>query len=155
MGVPRHIELWLHGFELDPTTLVAPHPNLHIHPFAKGTEMRNGRLRETNWLIVERHFGYMTPWDEALNGLVAALGGEAALAALLERVGAKRQYVGFDLPVGASPNQEGNGLSCESLELLCRLKLELQFGFWPFDPDEPTHVDPGMGERERREIAEP
>ena len=150
MSVPRHIELWLHGFDHDPASVVAPHPELRIHPFAKGTALRNGRLRETNWLIVERSFGYPTSWDEALDGLVAALGGEAALAGMLQRVGAKRQHVGFDLPIDGSPNQEGAGLSLRSLQLLGRLNLELQFGFWPFDPGDPTHVDP----EERREISD-
>lgn len=142
MSVPRHVELWLSDFETDPTVVVAPHPELRIHPYARGTVMRSGRLRQTNWLIVERSFGYLTSWDLALEGLVAAIGGETELARLLERVGAKRQYVGFDLPIDGSPNQEGNGLSLASLDLLCRLKLELQFGFWPFDESDPTHRDP-------------
>lgn len=146
MGVPRHIELWLHGLELDPTTLVPPRPDLRIMPFRKGSELRTGRSRDTNCLIVEHHFGFLTSWEDALDSLVASLGGEMELARLLERVGAKRQHVGFDLPIRSSPYQEGNALSLRSLELLCRLRLDLQFGFWEFDENDPTHRDPTDGE---------
>lgn len=75
-------------------------------------------------------------------GLVEGLGGEAELTLLLGRVGAREQHVGFDLPIQLSPLQEGNMLSRRSLELLCRLKLDLHFGFWEFDESEPTHRDP-------------
>jgi hypothetical protein len=145
VSVPRHVELHLHGFDADPATLVAPHPELRLHAFRKGESMRGGRVRPTNWLIVERNFGYQTGWDEALASLVGCLGGEADLARLLQRSGAERRHVGFDLPIQSSPLQEGNMLSLRSLELLCRLGLDLQFGFWEFDPGDPTHRDPEDG----------
>ena len=100
-----------------------------------------GRIAPKSSIKVYHGFQGGLPWDEALEGLVASLGGALALKQLLTQVDAEDQHVHFQIPVMSSLLQENNYLDRGAIGLLQDLRLWIGFDFSEFDPSVPTHLD--------------
>ncbi|WP_229736925.1 hypothetical protein [Blastomonas aquatica] len=80
-------------------------------------------------------------WADAIQILIASLGGEEAVASLIESLNPDRRVIAISVPFG-SPYQENNGLTAETVQMLARLSLELDVCPLDFDPRNPSHLAP-------------
>ena len=139
----RHVHLSLSDFELDPAELAAPLAALDVFVRRKGEPSKvTGRPARKSSITICYGFQGGGPWNEALEGLIASIGGLVEVRRLLVQVVAKDQHIHFQIPVRSSLLQENNSLDHEMLELLHDLKLWVGFDFSDFDPSDPTHLDP-------------
>ena len=141
----RHVRLSLSDFEMDPTELAATLAARDVFVRRKGEPSKvTGRPAQRSSVTICYGFQGGRSWNEALEGLIASIGGLVEVRQLLVRVAAKDQHIHFQIPVRSSPLQENNFLDHDMIELLRNLKLWVGFDFSDFDQGDPTHLDSGI-----------
>ncbi|WP_189041690.1 hypothetical protein [Aliidongia dinghuensis] len=133
----RFVELWLSDFVEDPRGIAAASPMRPFLVTCKGEPAgKRGRPAHRNVVIFRRAFRYEDTWTEAIEELVAALGGWAEIEQLLDRVDDAKRLIQLTLPIGNSPHQENNFIEAATLERLARLKIDLGMEFGPYQVEE-------------------
>ena len=125
----RRVELKLFGFRADGELMLPAGGSMVRH--------RDGSM---GW-VRPSSLGVNETWADAIQNLIASLGGEEAVASLIDSLNPERQIIAISVPFG-SPYQENNGLTAETVQMLARLSLELDVCPLDFDPHNPSHLAP-------------
>jgi len=131
MAIRRSIKLSVRGFEISATeaarrftlqaTLIGQRGE-HIKPHVSGTWRKSV-------VAFERQMEADQRWSEAIEELIADLGGEAHLAQLFKAI--EPEFITFDLtiPARTSEEQEDGSVDPKTLSKIARLGGGLGFSF--------------------------
>lgn len=87
--------------------------------------------------------GVNETWANAIQNLIASLGGEEAVSSLIDTLTPDRKIIAISVPFG-SPYQENNGLTADTIQILARLNLDFDVYPLDFDPRNPSHLAPDL-----------
>lgn len=79
-------------------------------------------------------------WSDAVRDLIDQLGGETRVIALMDGLAPSRRTIAIRFPCN-SPYQENNGWDRDGVDLMARLRVELDIDFVDFDPANASHFD--------------
>ncbi len=129
----RRVELKLFGIQAD-TDLS------QVSDVTHRIEHRDGTIGIVFGLSIEAR----TVWSDAVRELIDRLGGEARVMALMDALAPSRRTIAIYFPCN-SPYQENNGWDRHGLDLMARLRVELDVNLVDFDPSNVSHFDNSYG----------
>lgn len=121
------IKLW--GFDKDPYE-ISKTLNALSEPKAKGEPHGSKNTFKENQLHIVKLISDEGVWDDALDDLVAALGGVDEILEMINSINPKKYFVVINIPTVDAWCGNGNHISKETIEILHKLRVNVSFNYF-------------------------
>jgi len=129
MNMTRVIDLYFCDFDTHFDLSILDAAKVSIRKTSKGDLTPNGKGKLPFNIISIEYIGPDLPdeYDSRIKALIEAIGGEDAVKALVEKYKARIAAITLGIPVRTGDTIEDGYISCEVMQKLCKLKLDVHF----------------------------